>query len=181
MMKMLKTGMVLAAMALAFVVAPSVTLAQAAEKMVNCKDGSTSKGGRGACSSHGGVVDIATAKSAKAAKAETKAAKSDAKAAKSDAKAATSDAKAAKSTKAAKSDAKAASADAKSAKSDAKAAKAAKSEAKEAKTAAAPKKAGEGKPTARCTDGTMSYAKNHTGACSSHGGVAEWLDGTKKP
>lgn len=30
-------------------------------------------------------------------------------------------------------------------------------------------------PTARCNDGTMSFAKSHSGACSRHGGVAEWL------
>jgi hypothetical protein len=28
--------------------------------------------------------------------------------------------------------------------------------------------------TARCKDGTYSHAKGHTGACSHHGGVAEW-------
>jgi Spy/CpxP family protein refolding chaperone len=28
--------------------------------------------------------------------------------------------------------------------------------------------------TARCNDGTYSYAAQHSGACSSHGGVAEW-------
>lgn len=41
-----------------------------------------------------------------------------------------------------------------------------------------PAKAPEGKgpPTARCKDGTFSYAEHHTGACSNHGGVAEWLD-----
>jgi hypothetical protein len=38
----------------------------------------------------------------------------------------------------------------------------------------------EGPATAKCKDGTLSYAKSHTGACSKHGGVAEWLDGTKK-
>lgn len=38
------------------------------------------------------------------------------------------------------------------------------------------------KATAKCKDGTMSYAKSRSGACSRHGGVAEWLDGTaKKP
>jgi len=37
-----------------------------------------------------------------------------------------------------------------------------------------------GPPTARCKDGTLSYAKHHTGACANHGGVAEWLDGTPK-
>jgi hypothetical protein len=30
-------------------------------------------------------------------------------------------------------------------------------------------------PTARCRDGTLSYAKSHLGACSGHRGVAEWL------
>jgi len=28
--------------------------------------------------------------------------------------------------------------------------------------------------TAKCKDGTFSYSKHHTGACSHHGGVAEW-------
>ena len=37
---------------------------------------------------------------------------------------------------------------------------------------------GKGQPTARCTDGTYSYSENHSGTCSSHGGVAEWLDGS---
>jgi hypothetical protein len=32
--------------------------------------------------------------------------------------------------------------------------------------------------TARCRDGTYSYAKHHRGACSHHGGVAEWPDGS---
>ena len=30
-------------------------------------------------------------------------------------------------------------------------------------------------PTARCRDGTLSYARSHRGACSGHSGVAEWL------
>jgi hypothetical protein len=30
--------------------------------------------------------------------------------------------------------------------------------------------------TARCKDGSYSYAKHHQGACSHHGGVAKWLD-----
>jgi hypothetical protein len=32
-----------------------------------------------------------------------------------------------------------------------------------------------GQPTARCKDGTTSYSQHHTGACSHHGGVAQWL------
>lgn len=30
--------------------------------------------------------------------------------------------------------------------------------------------------TAKCKDGSYSHAANHSGACSRHGGVAEWLD-----
>jgi hypothetical protein len=30
-------------------------------------------------------------------------------------------------------------------------------------------------PTARCADGSMSFAKSHSGACSRHGGVAVWF------
>jgi hypothetical protein len=33
-----------------------------------------------------------------------------------------------------------------------------------------------GTPTAKCKDGTFSYAKQHEGACSHHGGVAQWFD-----
>lgn len=29
-------------------------------------------------------------------------------------------------------------------------------------------------PTARCKDGSYSYARNRSGACSQHGGVAVW-------
>lgn len=32
--------------------------------------------------------------------------------------------------------------------------------------------------TAECMDGTLSYSQHHSGTCSSHGGVAQWLDGT---
>lgn len=30
-------------------------------------------------------------------------------------------------------------------------------------------------PTARCRDGSYSYSQTHSGTCSSHGGVAQWL------
>lgn len=37
------------------------------------------------------------------------------------------------------------------------------------------KKSSESKgATAKCKDGTYSYAKHHQGACSHHGGVAQW-------
>lgn len=32
-------------------------------------------------------------------------------------------------------------------------------------------------PTAKCRDGSASYSAQHSGACSHHGGVAQWLDG----
>jgi Protein of unknown function (DUF3761) len=41
---------------------------------------------------------------------------------------------------------------------------------------APPKPSEGGAPTAKCRDGTISYARHHFGACSGHGGVAEWLD-----
>jgi hypothetical protein len=31
---------------------------------------------------------------------------------------------------------------------------------------------------AKCKDGLYSHSKTHTGTCSRHGGVAQWLDGT---
>jgi hypothetical protein len=33
--------------------------------------------------------------------------------------------------------------------------------------------------TAKCKDGTYSKSAHHSGTCSSHGGVAEWLTATK--
>jgi endonuclease YncB( thermonuclease family) len=35
-------------------------------------------------------------------------------------------------------------------------------------------------PTARCQDGTVSYSPSRSGACSSHGGVVDWQDDSKK-
>jgi hypothetical protein len=123
----------------------------AQEMKVTCKDGTLSKGGQGACSSHGGIATKSTAKSE--SKAAASAAKSDANAMKSAAKA---DAKAAKSeTKAAAKDMKA---DAKMAAKDMKA------EEKDAKGA-----------TAQCKDNTYSHAKNRQGMCSGHGGVAKTM------
>ena len=132
----------------------------AAQQMkVTCKDGTLSKGGQGACSSHGGIATKSTVKSeskaaASAAKADEKSMKS---AAKTDAKMAKSEAKSA--AKEAKVEAKTAAKDAKSAmKADAKA------EEKDAKGA-----------TAQCKDNTYSHAKNRQGMCSGHGGVAKMM------
>jgi len=115
----------------------------AAEAMVTCKDGSQSKGGRGACRGHGGVDKGGSAKAA--SPATTKAA----------APAATKPAEAAATkpaeTAAAKTTSKAAAKD-------------------------EDQDASKGPPTAKCKDGTLSFAKHHSGACSRHGGVAEWMD-----
>jgi uncharacterized Zn finger protein (UPF0148 family) len=135
----------------------------AQEMKVTCKDGTLSKGGQGACSSHGGIATKSTVKSE--TKAATSAAKVDEKMAKSTAKA---DAKAnekamrAASKADAKAEAKAAKAETKSTAKDAKAA--ANAEEKEAKGA-----------TAMCKDNTYSHAKNRQGMCSGHGGVAKMM------
>jgi len=140
--------------ATAIALAPLAVNAQATAALT-CKDGTTSTAtGRGACSGHGGVD-----KSAKSAKAAPKVAKADAKA---DAKVAKQDAKAtAKETRTAE---KAAS-------------KSAKSETKEASKVANATAANTDptNATAKCKDGTYSHAATHRGACSRHGGVAEWL------
>ena len=127
----------------------------AQEMKVTCKDGTLSKGGQGACSSHGGIATKSTVKSESKAAAST--AKADEKAMKSAAK---TDAKMAKAD--AKSVAKDAKADAKMAAKDMKAD--AKAEEKDAKGA-----------TAQCKDNTYSHAKNRQGMCSGHGGVAKMM------
>ena len=40
-------------------------------------------------------------------------------------------------------------------------------------------KSGKTSPTAQCKDGSTSYAENHSGACSGHGGVQKWTDGSR--
>ncbi len=34
---------------------------------------------------------------------------------------------------------------------------------------------------AKCKDGLYSHSKSHSGTCSNHGGVSQWLDSTKTP
>jgi hypothetical protein len=110
---------------------------------VSCKDGTASKGGRGACSGHGGIDKSAAAKaaSAPAAAAPPPAAPA--------APPAAAPVAASKTTPAPTATAKSGS----SVNTD---------------------------PTgaiAKCKDGSYSHAKTHTGACSHHGGVANFLDG----
>ena len=143
---------------------------------VMCKDGTKSKGGQGACSSHGGVTtEMKAAKmEAKEDKMAAKAkyeVKEDKAAAKGGMKAAKAEAKEVKA--AAMGGMKGAKAEANEDKAAAKGSmKAAKSEAKEDNEAAG--------AMAQCKDGMYSHAKTHRGACSRHGGVAKFLDGKMK-
>ncbi len=104
---------------------------------VTCKDGTSSKGGKGACSHHGGVQKGAA--SAAAAPTADYAAVSPATPAPS-----TSAPSYSKGTSSA-------------------------ATAKSSATTA-------GAARAKCKDGTLSHSRQHRGACSHHGGVAEWLD-----
>lgn len=152
------------------VLALSANILSAQGGKVTCKDGSKSDGGRGACSSHGGVM---TAAMKAASKAEARAA----------AKMARADARATKAVSVAKTEKGAAKADVKA---EAKAVKSATTQAKvESKTASrgAPAAAVRGDDhdargaTAECKDHTYSHARTHQGACSRHGGVARYITG----
>jgi hypothetical protein len=173
-----------------------------ADDTVICKDGTTSMAGRGACSGHGGVDKKAT--KAKAAKegqeASTQAKETDtSKVTASGADVVCKDGTTSKGGKGACSghggiDKKAKKEKPGKEPNEQKVAAPEPTPATPASPKAAPvavqkapeasKSASEGKPAntdptgaiARCKDGTYSHAKNHEGACSRHGGVADWLD-----
>ena len=142
-------------MAASFAVDTAVAQAPAAAP-TTCKDGTTSTAtGRGACSGHGGMQ---------------KASKSSGSSASGAAAGSTS--------------APAATPPASSVPSSGSAMKA------EAPTTTAPKSTastsksttGNTDPTgatAKCKDGTYSKSKHHGGTCSKHGGVDQWMDGSK--
>jgi hypothetical protein len=115
---------------------------------VMCTDGTSSKGGRGACSGHGGIAKAGAAPAAAAAAAPA-AAPAPAPAAAPAAPAAAPAASKSKSSKSASTGGS--------------------GEAVDMNPAGA---------TAKCKDGEYSHSKHHSGACSSHGGVAQWLDGS---
>jgi uncharacterized protein DUF3761 len=129
---------------------------------VTCNDGTTAKAGRGACSHHGGVA-VAKAPTDKAAKSADKAAKSS----KNKTRAELDEGK--KETEK---------------KSGGildtifgrKKADTAQGRSSNTTPRSSTRDEKSGTPTARCKDGTTSYSAHHSGTCSGHGGVAEWLD-----
>ena len=156
-----------AALALGLFVAQPSAQSRPADATAKCKDGtySTAKTKRGACAGHDGVqtwyADEKTKAAAKDAKEDTKDAAKSTKRAAKNAGEATKDAGkdvGNKSKGVAKDVAKGSKDTAKDVKDDVK-----------ARPASAPADA-----TAKCKDGTYSQAKTHQGACSNHGGVAEW-------
>jgi hypothetical protein len=119
---------------------------------VTCKDGSTSKAGKGACSHHGGVNRNAAQTSAAAAPSSTPAPSPMTSKAPS----------------------------ASPAPEPARQPTAKSTPAPATTTGSSTgSKAANSDPTgaiAQCKDGTYSHSKKHTGACSHHGGVTKWLD-----
>jgi outer membrane biosynthesis protein TonB len=194
-----KSFWTLAASAVLVVALPSAASAQAMAVQATCKDGTMSPAGKGACSGHGGVDKKATKAMAMKATAAAAAnpgatvaatAKPSGKpmpapaAAKPTAPAPAPAAAKPAPTTAAKPVAAPAPAPAPVPAAAPAPAPSKPAATKSVKPAAVPTTAAgkDGPPTAKCKDGTMSYAKGHAGACSRHGGVAEWLDGTaKKP
>jgi hypothetical protein len=153
-----------------------------------CKDGTTSTAtGRGACSGHGGVQKAASTKAATAAPAAAAPAAPAASGTPTTCKDGTTSTatgrgacsghggvqKASKS-KPASDEAAAAPAPAATAPATGTPAAAKPSASKSAPTATATNTDPTG-ATAKCKDGTYSKSKHHSGTCSSHGGVAEWL------
>jgi Protein of unknown function (DUF3761) len=135
-----------------------------ASAMVTCKDGSSSKGGQGACSHHGGVNKSADATGTAAVNTSTPATAGKA--------AATAAAPTASNTAPASSNTMT-----KSTSSPAGDTSTPAAAGKSGATASAAGTTGKsGTPTAKCKDGTLSYSAHHSGSCSSHGGVAQFLD-----
>lgn len=158
--------------ATAIALAPFAVNAQATAA-VTCKDGTTSTAtGRGACSGHGGVDKAAKAaakSAAKSAKQSTKVAKAESK---DEVKAET------KAKQETKQETKAAAKETKAAEKSEKAASKSVSSDMRQTNKVANATAANTDPTnatAKCKDGTYSHAATHRGACSRHGGVAEWL------
>jgi hypothetical protein len=128
----------------------STTPAASSGSTVTCKDGTTGTAGRGACSHHGGVGTSGSTTTASTTPAATAPAKtSPAPASSAPTKTTTASPTPTTTT------------------STSSGSVAGKSETTDPTGA-----------IAKCKDGLYSHSKTHTGTCSRHGGVAQWLDGT---
>lgn len=153
---------------------PVALLAQAPKgATAKCKDGtySTSNSKQGMCSSHGGVAQLLPARRASRAR-------STAKPAATPARHVTPRSSRTKAAPATRSTAKTRRAAAAPSTREAPPPARPVAAAERVPTGAAPAGAPAG-ATAMCKDGTYSTSKLHTGACSHHGGVKEWLQGTR--
>ena len=158
--------LIVAACAVAF---PAYAATTSNEATVTCKDGSTSKAGKGACSHHGGVAKEAAG--AATTSAPPKSEKAAAKVEDEGAMVTCKDGTSSKAGKGACSHHGGVQKDMTPGKS----AEAPRAEPATPSPSAASSKAPSG-ATARCKDGTFSHSKQHSGTCSNHGGVEEWLD-----
>lgn len=136
---------------------------------VTCNDGTTAKAGRGACSHHGGVA-VAEAPADKAAKSADKAEKSTDKAEKS------SKNKTRAELDEGKKETQKKSGGILDTIFGRKKTDTAQGRTSNTTPRSSTRDAKSGKPTAKCKDGTTSYSAHHSGTCSGHGGVDEWLD-----
>ena len=150
------------------------------EAQVQCKDGTTSKAGRGACSHHGGVSGPAS--SAEDTK-PTKSAKASSSSSQEGTEVRCKDGTTSRAGRGACSHhggVATASDDAKADKESRSAQDTQRDESQAAPRGRAPASTMQrappaGQPTARCKDGTLSYSQHRSGTCSRHGGVAQWL------
>ena len=131
------------------------------QAQVTCSDGTTAKKGRGACSHHGGVASTAEKadKAAKPTKNKTRAELDQGKKETKEKSGGILDSIFGRKKNTDTAQGRSSSTTPRSSTRDAKSG--------DAKS---------GQPTARCKDGTTSYSAHHSGTCSNHGGVAEWLD-----
>ena len=151
-----------------------------ADATVTCKDGTTSAAGRGACSHHGGVAKGTTAEPSRESTAKPSAS--------GDGQVVCKDGSTARAGRGACSHhggvAKGEAAPSTSPRASQPKRSSEPTAGATSRSAERTRDAGEhpasNDPTgaiARCKDGSYSHAKQHSGACSHHGGVAQFLDG----
>ena len=139
----------------------------AAAKQVTCKDGTTSDSGRGACSHHGGVDKAAKkVKKSSAKKADTKKAEVEPSTGATKDQRARNEAR--EPTEGTRAENKGGILGGLFGRRSDKSTPRSETRDNDAVRGNA--------PLAICKDGTKSYSKHHSGTCSNHGGVREWLD-----